>query len=221
MRAKLLSGLPVIVLASVLAAGCSHETLSSGAQTLNMTYTPSPTGTGRFDRASLIIDRIQVLPADPQEAALYGAERILLKFTPFEANLAATAPVAYSDITLSAGTYVVTRIEFHLVTLVDTDVPTNPATCIDGVAVIDGQQPANVPQVYAFVNPASLRFSVQPGQTQLALTIDVPGLIAEYEAAYTCEYQPCPGCPVDPRPTLTAFDQTAYQNALLANITIQ
>jgi hypothetical protein len=226
MRAKLPRGLSVIVLSLVatLAPGCSHDTLQSGSQQLDMNYTPNPTGAGRFARASFIIDKILALPADPNEAALYGANRIILRVSPvstFEADLTATAPVMYSDITLSAGTYVVKQVDYRLLVLVDTNVAANPQHCIDGVAVIDGQQPPGIPQLYTFLNPPSLTFTVQPGQTQLALTVNVPGLIKGYEDAYTCQYVPCTGCPVDPRPTLTAFDETTFRNALLANISIK
>jgi hypothetical protein len=222
MKASVLRGMCVLVLATaaVAVAGCSHETLNSGAQGLDMTYSPSPSGAGRFDRASFIVVRIQALPADPAEAALYGPERLLFRFSPFTADLTLTTAVLYSNITLSAGDYVVTRAEFTSLALVDTDVPTNPATCIDGIQVIDGSQPAGVPTNYVFDDPASLSFTVHPGQAQLALTVNVPGLIAGYEAAFTCSMDANVCSPRNP-PCLTAFDEDTYRNALLANISIE
>jgi hypothetical protein len=224
MRSRVLVTLTVALLASaaVIAIGCSSDPLESGSQGLNMTYTPSPSGSGRFDDASFIITRIQALPADPEEAALYGNERLLFRFNPYTADLTLIQPSPYSSIALSAGTYIVTRIEYSPLALVDTDLAPGPYQfCIDGVAVINGSTPSGIPSTFRFDNPPSLTFTIQPGQTSLALTVDVPGLIEDYEAAYTCTYVPCPGCPVDPRPTLTAFDQTAYRNALLANITLK
>jgi len=227
MRSRVFFLLSVVVLAcaSVVATGCNQDTLNSGSQGLNMAYTPSPSGSGRFDPASFQVNRIQVVPTDPQAAAVFGAERLLLRYTPFEANLVATQPVSFSNIALAAGTYRVTFIEFSPLALVDSNLTTNPATCIDGVSVIDGSQPPGVPLKFSFNDPpddlSGLNFTVQPGQTSLALTVDVPGLIAGYEAAYTCTFVPCPGCPVNPRPTLTAFSTAAYRNALLANITIK
>ena len=186
-----------------------------------MTYTPSPSGSGRFETATFIVSRIQALPADPQQAALYGTERLLFRFSPFTANLTLDTPVPYSNIALAAGTYNVTRIDFSPLALVDDNVSTTPATCIDGIAVLDGSQPPGIPSFFQFNNPPSLTFTIQPGQTSLALTVNVPGLIAGYEASYTCTFLACPGCPVDPRPTLTAFDENAFRAALLANITLK
>ena len=223
MRSSVLPALIVGLLASaaVMAPGCSSNTLSSSSQDLNMTYTPSPSGSGRFDTASFIVNGIQALPADPQQAALYGTERLLFRFSPFTANLTLDTPVPYSNIALAAGTYNVTRIDFSPLALVDDNVSTTPATCIDGIAVLDGSQPPGIPSFFQFNNPPSLTFTIQPGQTSLALTVNVPGLIAGYEASYTCTFFACPGCPVDPRPTLTAFDENAFRAALLANITLK
>jgi hypothetical protein len=228
MRSGFLHGLSGLVLASlaIMAAGCSQDTLNSGSQNLSMTYTPSPSGAGRFDVASFSINRIQSLPADPDEAALFGTERLLFRFSPFEANLTLATPVPYSNIALSTGGYNVTLIEFTPPSLVDNNLAPPPyASCVDGIDQFNAQSAGGLPPVFLFT-PATndlsgLDFTVSPGQNNLAVTINVPGLIAGYEAAFTCQYVPCPGCPVDPRPTLTAFDTAAFRLALLANITIE
>ena len=67
---------------------------------------------------------------------------------------------------------------------------------------------------------SALAFTLSPGQTHLALTVNVPGLIAGYESAFTCQLVPCPGCPVDPRSVLTAFNTATFKAALLANVSI-
>jgi hypothetical protein len=228
MRSSALHVLYVVVLAlaAVVATDCSHETLGSGSQDLNMTYTPSPAGAGRFERATFNVATIQLLPADPAEAAIYGTERLQFRFSPFAANLTLTEAVPFSQIALSTGTYRVTRIEFTRLVLVDEDLAPNPATCMDGLAVVDGTKPpGQVPLRYLFDDPpdnlSRLTFTIQPGQTTLALTVDVPGLIAGYESSFTCLLVPCPGCPVNPKPTLTAFNATTFKAALLANITIK
>lgn len=224
MKSSVLSVLFAILLASaaVMETGCGHDTVDSGSQDLNMTYTPNPWGSGRFDVAEFGVNPIQALPADPAEAAVFGTERLLFRFTPFTANLTLTQDAPFSHIALSAGTYRVTRIEFTPPTLNDNHLAPPPYTdCIDGVAVIDAQSAPGIPPVFQFDNPPSLTFTIQPGQTKLALTVDVPDLIAGYEAAFTCQYVPCPGCPIDPRPTLTAFDAVIFRDALLANITLK
>ena len=220
-----LSGLALV--SATLLTGCKQDTLSSGSQNLNMTYTPDPSGAGRFDTGTFKINKIEALPADPELAALYGAERLIFRFTPFEANLTAVAPVTYSNIALSTGTYIVTRIEFTPPALSDNNLAPPPyAACIDGLAVIDAQSTTpNLPEKFLFTSPPSdltgLSFSLGPGQTNLALTVNVPGLIAGYQAAFTCQMVACPGCPVDPKPTLTSFNTPSFRAALLANITIK
>ena len=221
----LLVGL-VMVAAAAVAVGCSEDTLNSGSQDIDMTFTPRPSGAGRFDSASFVINKIQALPADPVEAALYGTERITFRFEPFTANLVLEAPRTYSKISLSAGSYNVTLIEFRPPALVDEGVPPPPyAQCIDGIATIKAQSAPNIPNQFLFRSPqdnlSGLAFTLSPGQTNLALTVNVPGLIAGYQAAFTCQYEACPGCPVDPAPRLTAFSTPAFRAALLANVTIE
>jgi len=222
---RVFSGM-VLALLTVVAGGCSQDTLSSGSQNVNMTYTPSPSGSGRFNVASLKINKLQSLPADPAEAALFGTERIPFRFTPFDANLTLTSPVAYSHVALSTGTYNITTIELTPPTLVDNNIAPPPyASCKDGVEVFTAQSAPGIPDAFLFTSPADdlsgLTFNLSPGQTSLAVKVNVPGLIAGYQAAFTCQYVPCPGCPVDPRPVLTTFDNQAFRSALLANITIE
>jgi len=233
MRSSFLHVLSGLVLASVvvMAGGCNQDTLNSGSQNINMAYTPSPSGAGRFDRASFFFNRIQALPADPAEAALYGTERILFQFDPFKAELTLTAPVTFSNISLSTGAYNVTLIEFTPPALVDTDLAPPPyASCIDGIATIDAQSVKPpygpvVPATFLFRIPqdnlSGMSFALSPGQTNLALNVNVPGLIQGYQDSFTCQYVPCPGCPVNPKPTLTAFNNATFKAALLANITIE
>jgi hypothetical protein len=228
MRSSFLLGLSGLALASAaaVAVGCSHDTLNSGSQNLSMTYLPSPSGAGRFDSATFVINKIQALPADPAEAALFGTERLSFRFDPFTANLTLEAPVPFSNISLSVGTYNITLIEFTPPAMIDNNLAPPPyAECIDGIATINRQSAPGIPQVFQFKNPpdnlSGMSFTLSPGQTSLALTVNVPGLIAGYEAAFTCQYVPCTGCPVDPRPTLTSFSTAAFRAALLANITIK
>jgi hypothetical protein len=221
MRTTGQSVMSVLFLAATFAlvAGCSHDTIESGTNSLAVKYNPSPSGSGRFDRAELNIGTLQILPADPDLASVYGGRSLSLRFDPFTADLTVTQAVTFSQVALAAGTYNVTSIRLTSPILVDTDVNPAPATCIDGVAAFpSGPAQFQVPAQTTFPNPASLTFTVQPGQSRLSLTIDVPGLIAGYEAAFTCST-------TDPRcggqACLTDFDQTAYANALLANISIE
>ena len=218
MRLDIRRGLSVIALIAVAATSCSHNTLRGSSQDLNVTYTPNPVGTGRYESASVLINKLQLLPADPATAALYGTQSLLVRFEPFNAKLTETQDVAFSHIALSAGSYRVSLIEFAPLVLIDEDVSTTPASCIEGIAVIDGTRPVGqVPQTIAFTDPPSLAFTIAPGQTKLALTVNVPGLIAGYEAAYTCQL----GCGFGGGPCLTAYNDATFRAALLANVTLE
>jgi len=137
--------------------------------------------------------------------------------------------VAYSQIALAAGPYQVTLIEFTPPALLDNQGST-PLTCAEYFQKVDrlnsGSAPG-VPSLFKFPDPAfpnepaNPTFTVRPGQTVLSAAVNVPGLIAGYEASFTCAFVPCTGCPVDPKPTLTTFDTQTFKAALLANITIK
>ena len=241
MRSSFLHVLSGMVLASVavLAAACNHDTLSSGSQNLSMTYTPSPPGVGRFDSVESLffVNKIQALPADPEQRKLYFDppnglnDRILFRFSPFQAKLALTAPVPYSQIALSAGTYDVTLIEFTPLVLVDPNLAPPPfVSCIDGISAFDAQSgnPGAVPETFVFNalgtppdDLSGLNFTIQTGQTGLSLAVDIPGLIAAYQAAFEPGCVRCQNCALDPRSTLTTFDTEAFRTALLTNITIE
>jgi len=230
MRSRFLHMLSGMVLASVavMAAGCNHDTLSSGSQNLDMTYTPYPSGAGRFDNAIFDVIQIKVLPADPEERKLYqtpnGPGGLLFLFDRFLADLTLTAAVPFSHIALSAGTYNVTLIDFTFPVLVDENLAAPPyASCMDGVSTIDAQPPPGVTLRFRAPtdNLDSLTFTIQPGQTSLSLTVDVPGLIEDYEAAFAPGCIPCQNCSADPRSTLTTFDTQAFRANLLRNISIK
>jgi hypothetical protein len=212
-------GLTMLALASiaVMAAGCSHETLGSGVADLNVMYKPSPAGVGRYERASFGVGVIHALPADPATAAVMGSNEILFRFDSFTADLTLNQDVAFTHIALSPGTYRVTKIEIGPPFLVDTNVSSTPATCIEGVAsVASGPAASQVPASFTFVNPATLTFTVSPGQTRLEFKVDVPALIAGYESSFTCQ-DDCGGG----TPCLTAFNQTTFRNALLAAVSFE
>jgi hypothetical protein len=80
----------------------------------------------------------------------------------------------------------------------------------------------NIADVLTFVfpnpadTPANLTFTLRPGQTKLAIKVNVPGLIAGYESAFTCQ----PNCFLN-FSCLTAFSVPNFKAALLANISIE
>jgi hypothetical protein len=212
--------LSVILLALVAVAtpGCSHDTLNSASQDLTVTFTPDPAGAGRYERAPFIINKIEVLPADPETAALYGTKTLRLRNNEFTAQLTATQDLEMAHISLGTGTYKVTLLEIGPPGLVDENVSATPATCIEGIEVIDGSRPpGQVPSTFSFVNSPSLTFTIRPGQTKLAMAVNIPGLIAGYESSYTCQSN----CGGSGSPCLTAFDATAFRAVVLANLAFE
>lgn len=206
-----------LAIVGVLAAACSHEDLTSGTEALTVKYTPDPTGVGRYERASFTIATIRAIPADPELAAIYGNRPLLFRFSPFTADMTLDKAVSFAEIGLSPGVYNVALIEFSAPQLVDENVSSTPATCIEGIAAVpSGPAASQVPQTFSLTNPSGLTFTVRPGQTKLSLTVDIPGLVAGFEGAFTCQAD-CGGG----RPCLTTFNAASYSNAILANVTLQ
>lgn len=216
MSSRFSQAMSVVLLASgILAAvGCSSEPVTGGSAGLTFAVVPSPAGAGRYEEASVIVNKIQVLPADPATAALYGGDVLILFFAPTDVHLATNTDEFISSISLSPGTYSVSFLQITPLVLVDQNVSPTPASCIEGIDVIDGTQPSGIPNTFGFTNPPTLTFTISPGQTKLALKINIPGLIAAYEASYTCT----PGCGPGGSPCLTAFNEPAYRAAVLANL---
>ena len=237
MRAGIRHVLGVVALTqlALVAAGCSHDTLSGGSQDLTVTFTPSPPGAGRYtgfglDKATFEIKKLLVLPADPVTAKLYedDGKTLSFRFQPFDPNnhphlLEETTESEFAQIALSSGTYRVKTLEVTPLELTDDNVSPTPASCIEGIAVINRTSVnPNIADVLSvgFPNPAdtpaNLTFTIRPGQTKLALKVNVPGLIAGYEASFTCQ----PNCFLG-FPCLTAFSEPSFEAALLANISIE
>lgn len=208
--------LGVLVAALGGLAACSNDPLESNTSKVQFRYVPSPSGAGRYDTAQMDILTVQVLPEDPALAAVYGADQLLFRFTPFTANLKATQSVPISNTGLPPGTYVVKLIEFTAPGLIDQTLPTSPTSCIERIAALpSGPASPQVPSAFSFTDVPSMTFTLAPGQTTLSITVDIPGLIAGYESSFTCNND-CGGG----NACLTAFDEAAFRNVLLANITI-
>lgn len=216
MSSRFRQAVSVVLLASGIfaAAGCNSDTATGGAQDLTVAVTPNPAGSGRFEEASVIINKILVLPDDPATAALYGGDALTMFFFPTGVDLATSADEFISSISLAPGTYRVSFMEIAPLVLVDENVSPTPATCIDGVSVIDRTRAPGVPLVVGFNDPPSLAFAVQPGQTQLRLKINIPGLITGYEDSFTCAL----GCGPGGSPCLTGFSEPAFRAAVIANL---
>ena len=219
----------LLTIGLLAAPACDHESLSGGTQTVTFSITPGPTGIGRYTSATWIVRKIRVLPADPSTAALYSPNQLLTFFSTLDVNLAATQGQTISTIALAPGNYVVSYLEVTPLVLLDEDLSPNPATCIEGIGVVDGTEPsrpnpnpppARIPilsPVLTFTNPP-YAFTVAAGQTtNLNMTVDVPGLIAGYESAFTCTL----GCGPGGTPCLTAVNESTYRSAILANVSFE
>jgi hypothetical protein len=212
---RAMTGIVALAIVALLPS-CSNSDISSGTEGLTVKFVPSPSGAGRFERATYGIAAIRILPNDPATLAIYGTKQLNLRFDPYEADLTSTEPSTFSRIALATGSYRVTRIVFNNPSLVDTNVSSTPATCIEGVAAVpSGPAGGQVPPQVEFVNPAGLEFTVSPGQSVVSLTVDVPRLISEFQAEFTC-VSDCGGG----QPCLVGFDVDAYRATLLNTISI-
>jgi hypothetical protein len=219
MRTTKRNVLSLVVLTAVACAtlGCSHNTLGSGTSALTVNFTPAPPGLGRYERGSFDIQTILGLPINPATGVIFDTDVLVFNFDNFHADLTSTAPVQYSKIALSEGNYRVTTFRITPPSLVDTDVSATPATCIDGVAVVDKSSTPGVPASFEFTDAPELAFTVHPGQTTLSIKVNVPGLIAGYESAFTCQV----GCGAGGTNCLTAFSEPTFRAAVLANVSIE
>lgn len=201
----------------VVAVSCSDSNVNSGSEGLVVKYKPNPTGAGRFERGSFGIASIKILPNDPATVAIYGSTQLSIIFRPFTADITATKPVTLAQIALASGSYRVTELQITSPSMVDTNVSATPATCIDGVAgVPSGPATGQVPPTLTFNNVSSLAFTVRPGQTTLSFTVDIPRLVSEFQAEFTCN----PDCGGG-QPCLVGFDAAAYRDTMLAVISVQ
>jgi len=208
---------------AIAIVGCSHDTLGSGTQALQVLYNPSPSGPGRFERGPFTIQKLEAVPTDPAAGQIFDSENntMILRFEGFDSSdgcdLAATAPVKFSNIALREGEYQITLFRITPPALVDEDVSPNPATCIDGVAAVNAQSVPGAPADFSFVNEPQFKFTIRPGQTILNIKVNVPGLVAGYESAFTCQL----GCGPGGAPCLTAFNAATFKAAVLANVTFE
>jgi hypothetical protein len=215
--ARAFAAMSIVLLIGAGVTSCQSDTLNSGTESLVVKYVPNPSGAGRFDRSNFDVVRLQIRPSDPALLAIYGNTPLSLRFSPFTADLTQTTASTYATIALAAGTYTVKELSLTRPQLVDTDISPTPATCLDGIAAFpSGPASGAVPVSFTYTTPASLTFTVQPGQTKLNLTVNVPGLISAYENAFTCN----PDCGGGV-PCLIAFDADTFTAEYLANITLQ
>jgi len=203
-------------LALAMSLGCSSDPVVSSTAGLTVRYVPGPTGAGRYEEGSFEVKSFRILPDDPLSQELLGNQELTLRFDPYVANLTSTKAATYSQIALSAGTYVITAFELVPPQLTDLNIPATPATCLEGITTLpSGPAGPQVPSSYLYDVSSGLQFTVSPGQTRLDIAVDVPGLISDYESSFTCTAD-CGG-----GPCLTAFDATAFGVAFLANVTVQ
>jgi hypothetical protein len=219
---------------ALFAGGCSHDTLSGSSQNLTVTFVPAPPGAGRYtgfgrDTATFEIRQLLVLPADPATAALYESDgkTMSFRFQPFDPDnhphlLEETTESEFARIALSPGTYRVKKLAVTPLILIDDNV-TPSARCIENIPVIDRTSVnPNIDDVISLDfpstadTPANLTFTIRPGQTNLAIKVNIPGLITGYENAFTCQ----PNC-IFGFPCLTAFSQPNFKAALIANIAFE
>ena len=215
-------------------SGCNTDRLDSGSQSLGVVFAPSPAGLGRFERGAMTFELVRALAVDPLAKQVFGTELLQLRFGKFpdaaeqdtypNGVLGLTQPVAFSSIALTQGTYALTHIVITHPALntnnIPNPVPTDPASCMLGVASVSADT-VGAPGKVVFDDPNGLKlFTVHPGQSTLSLKLNIPAFLAAYETQFTCQVgcgtnDPTKNCVIAP------FNESAFRSAFLANLTIE
>jgi hypothetical protein len=232
-RARLVQSVVVVASIALGTSACKHTKLDSGVQGLAVVFKPDPTPMDRlnppgvFEQGKFDIVKFQALPVDPEAAAIYGGASLILKLDRVTEDLT-KGTVPFSEIALPAGTYRVTRLEITHPNFIDENipqpVPTDPAHCMAGVTAVNAEN-VGASQRVVFGDPPDgggehITFTVSPGQSSMAITLNVPAFTKAYEAAFTCQVgcgtnDPNNNCLVPP------FNEAAFKANVLANLTIQ
>lgn len=210
--------------ASLASVGCSSDPVGSSTATLSLRLVPSPSGAGRFgdgqdDSALLNIQSIDFRPTDPTLDALLGSQPYQMFFGVYDGDLARTDPAEVTAMALQPGTYKITAFQFRPPRFEDTGTSPAAPNCIDRISAIPSFPAASDPIFFqgdTIDESYGLTFTVSPGQTHVDMVIDVPGLIADYSAAFTCN----PDCGGG-LPCLTSFDPDAGRAALADHLSFQ
>ena len=206
--------------ASLASVGCSSDPVGSSTTSLSLRFVTSPSGAGRFgdapeDEAIINIRSVDFRPTDPTLDALLGAQAYQMFFGVYDGDLKRTDPDEVSGMALQPGTYKITALEYRPPRFTDAGASQAAPNCIDRIAAIPSG--AAIPDfTYTLDESFGLTFTVNPGQTQLDMTFDVPGLIAAYSAAFTCTENCGNGISC-----LTAFDPEAGRAAIADHLSFQ
>lgn len=216
-RTRKVLSVVALCVAAFGSSGCDTNPVQSSTAAIEVRYVPSPSGAGRYEEASFLVFKIDFAPLDPELAPLLGGESYTMRFGTFTTNLLELAPVDFASIALPPGSYQVTQIEFRPPTLIDRDASTTSPNCIERISTVpSGPAGAEVPTTYVLDASDGYAFTVSPGQTKLDIVVDVPGLIAAYEGAFTCALS-CGGG----GPCLQSFDADAFRAGFVDHVTFQ
>jgi hypothetical protein len=221
-RSTLLLAAGAIAVAALASTGCSSDPVGSSTTALSVRYLPSPAGAGRFgdaqgDAALFNIFSIEFRPTDPTLDALLGGEPYSMRFGTYDADLKRSEPEEYAAIALQPGTYKIVAFHFRPARFQDSGASPAAPICIDRIAAIpSGPAAFDVPFELTLDESDGLTFTVASGQTKVDMVVDVPGLIADYSAAFTCT-DSCGGGPS----CLTAFDADAGRAAFVDRVSFQ
>jgi len=205
----------------MLAAACTgSDPIVSGNGNVAVRVEPSPSGSARYDRVNLGVATIQVRPDDPVVQAELGSLTIPHNVTPFSGDLAAGS-FQSSGVPLTRGTYRIVRLELTRPTLVDSNPPSPPATCLENLgSVPDVNSEFLVPPTF-IIEEADIDASLSvpaASSTVVTVSVDIPALVTAYESAFTCQ-APCPNA-VDPA-CITSFDTGGFASQLAGLVTVR
>jgi len=195
---------------------CSHDTLTSSTAGLAVTFVPSPSGTGRFEQASMGLNGVNFVPTDPALAALTPGNSLTLGVG-ITANLTVSQETTLGRVALAPGTYKVTKMTIVPPSLVDEEASNSTGACITKIVSVPSfPAQAQVPDSYVFDESDGYQFTVRSGQTKLNLKVDVPAMINGFLASFTCQ-DDCGGG----TPCLTTYDSDHFRAVLRNTVSIE
>lgn len=216
MKPRAGKGLLLLLAASLLvvSTGCPNSTvITAGVGTTQLAIVmTNPT---RFDVGAFTIDRILIVPTDPNAAAAIGTTRdlTLLRTGVFvDTTEPMVDPSFLTPVRLADGEYEIIEIRLSQLFFVDTTFVSDPSTC-------EGAQQFYAPSgrvtITSFTTPQT--FDVRDGQsTPLGLTFDLTQMMTALNNAHTCTMSGGNYQPVNP----ASFNRTQFAADTLDYLTI-
>lgn len=226
-RRPIASGTAALALLMLVASlGCTHdEAVTSGNARAFVEASVVSQPPSRWDTALLELDRLFVVPIDPEAAANLGASPSQIDLIPGEVgfDLRTSTKQLFFETPIPPGKYQIVSLYWVPPTLVDPDADPDAETCIEKIDQIP-PPPTTLVKVVAqeiLVVPP-IEFSVPSGgAVSVAVEVNAAGLVTDYETRWFCVDDPNARCNQELAPCLSGWDSAGFQQAIPQYITVR